>query len=130
MSIVQQRPEAIAETSRLLNKLAMRGGLPMVREKVRQPASHYKPMTDLELNLPPLPVDRRRIIAVACLMFGITLDELCGRQRLRPIVDARQYAAVRMRQELAMSTIRIGWALGGRDHSTICHLINIRAKKP
>lgn len=72
-------------------------------------------------KIPPSAIDR--ILRVACTLFGCTKAELCGERRSRLLVAARLYASVRMSRELGVSTTGIGKVLGGRDHTTILHLL-------
>ena len=53
--------------------------------------------------------------------FGLTVEQLRGPKRDREIVVPRQIAAYLSREETDASLVRIGGALGGRDHSTIIH---------
>ena len=69
------------------------------------------------------PVTRsERIKRVACLMFGITEEEIMGRGRARTLTSARLYAAARMRRELGLTTTQIGRLLG-RHHSVVVRLL-------
>lgn len=61
-----------------------------------------------------------RVILDVAARYGISTEELCGRDRAHTM--ARVDAAYLMRREGA-STPRIGGRLGGRDHSTILHLL-------
>lgn len=55
---------------------------------------------------------------------GISVEEMCGHSRKRPIARARQLAMWKMRQE-GIELSAIGAFLGGRDHTTIGHGINV-----
>lgn len=53
--------------------------------------------------------------------FGISVDELVGRNRSAKIALARQIVMFVMREELGASLPQIGHVLGGRDHTTVIH---------
>lgn len=61
------------------------------------------------------------ILNVASDYFGISVDELVGRNRSAKIALARQIVMFVMREELGASLPQIGQTLGGRDHSTVIH---------
>lgn len=60
-----------------------------------------------------------KIIAQVAEDFGLTVGDITGPSRKARICNARFYAARRIREELSLSYVLIGLALGGRDHSTI-----------
>ena len=51
--------------------------------------------------------------------FGITLDDLCGANRSRLIVNARHIAMYLCRELTDLSLPKIGREFGGRDHTTV-----------
>jgi chromosomal replication initiator protein len=66
-------------------------------------------------------VTPERIAKAVSEYFGVGMDQLKGQKRDRAIVVPRQIAMYLMRAETDVSLIRIGEALGGRDHSTVLH---------
>lgn len=71
------------------------------------------------------------IVEQVCAVFGITRDELCGKDRRSHFVDARTVVIVGLRKR-GHSYNWIAKRLGGRDHSSVMHLFNnwdIRAKR-
>src|SRR5438876_10209105 len=57
-------------------------------------------------------------------VFRRSPDELIGRSRKRPIVEARQAAMWAMRRRYpSLSLEMIGTALGGRHYSTVMHAL-------
>ena len=66
-------------------------------------------------------LEPEQVVAVVAEHFGLTVDQLRGPKRDREIVVPRQIAAYLSREETDASLVRIGGALGGRDHSTIIH---------
>ncbi len=63
----------------------------------------------------------QQILARACATFDMALSDLRSRCRDRRHVEARQYAAVRLRSELGLSNAVIG-RLINRDHASVVHL--------
>lgn len=66
-------------------------------------------------------LDPEQVVSVVAEHFGLTVEQLRGPKRDREIVVPRQIAAYLSREETDASLVRIGGALGGRDHSTIIH---------
>jgi len=66
-------------------------------------------------------LEPEQVVAVVAEHFGLTVEQLRGPKRDREIVVPRQIAAYLSREETDASLVRIGAALGGRDHSTIIH---------
>jgi chromosomal replication initiator protein len=62
-----------------------------------------------------------QIINVVANVFGITTEELLGRNRSRDVALPRQVAMYLMREEVNASLPQIGEALGGRDHTTVMY---------
>jgi chromosomal replication initiator protein len=66
-------------------------------------------------------LEPEQVVSVVAEHFGLTVEQLRGPKRDREIVVPRQIAAYLSREETDASLVRIGGALGGRDHSTIIH---------
>jgi chromosomal replication initiator protein len=66
-------------------------------------------------------LEPEQVVAVVAEHYGVTIEQLRGPKRDREIVVPRQIAAYLSREETDASLVRIGGALGGRDHSTIIH---------
>jgi chromosomal replication initiator protein len=62
-----------------------------------------------------------RIVEIVARYYGVPLEQLKGKARDKQIVLPRQIAMYLMREETEAPLLRIGEALGGRDHSTILH---------
>lgn len=62
-----------------------------------------------------------QVIAVVAREFGISVDDMCGRDRSREVALPRQVAMYLMREEANISLPQIGEALGGRDHTTVMY---------
>lgn len=56
--------------------------------------------------------------------FGFTVDELCGPNRRRPLVTARQVSMYVFRELTDFSYPAIGREFGGRDHTTVMHAVD------
>jgi chromosomal replication initiator protein len=55
--------------------------------------------------------------------FGFSVEELCGPNRRRPLVTARQVSMYVFRELTDFSYAAIGREFGGRDHSTVMHAV-------
>ena len=64
------------------------------------------------------------ILDATAKTFGFTLDELCGPNRRRPLVTARQIAMYVMRELTDFSYPAIAREFGGRDHTTVIHAVD------
>lgn len=53
--------------------------------------------------------------------YGVKAEEIRGKRRNQPIVDARQIAMYLCRKLLDESLAKLGKKFGGRDHSTVIH---------
>jgi chromosomal replication initiator protein len=53
--------------------------------------------------------------------YGMTVEQLIGKSRKRPIVDARHVSMHFCKQLTSLSLEAIGRRFGGRDHSTVIH---------
>ena len=62
-----------------------------------------------------------RIVETVARYYGVPVEQLRGKARDRQIVLPRQVAMYLMREETEAPLLRIGEALGGRDHSTVLH---------
>lgn len=63
------------------------------------------------------------VLDTACQIFGITLEDMCGPARKRPLVEARQMTMYVMRELTDFSYPAIGEQFGGRDHTTVLHAV-------
>jgi chromosomal replication initiator protein len=61
------------------------------------------------------------IIAQTASYFGISIDDICGPNRSRALVTARQIAMYLCRELTELSLPKIGQQFGGRDHTTVMH---------
>src|SRR5256886_17343004 len=62
-----------------------------------------------------------RIVETVARYYGVPLDQIKGKARDKQVVLPRQIAMYLMPEETKAPLLRIGEALGGRDHSTVLH---------
>jgi chromosomal replication initiator protein len=62
-----------------------------------------------------------KIVEIVARYYQVPVEQLRGKARDRQIVLPRQVAMFLMREETEAPLLRIGAALGGRDHSTVLH---------
>ena len=62
-----------------------------------------------------------RIVETVAKYYGVPVEQLRGKARDKQVVLPRQIAMYLMREETEAPLLRIGEALGGRDHSTVLH---------
>jgi len=78
---------------------------------------------DLITAKAPRQITAKVVIEATADMFGLTIDELCGKSRSRPLVTARQIAMYVLREMTDFSYPAIGRAFGDRDHTTVMHAV-------
>ncbi|MDO8562264.1 MAG: chromosomal replication initiator protein DnaA [Candidatus Limnocylindria bacterium] len=66
-------------------------------------------------------ISPERVVETVARHYNVPVEQLRGRARDRQIVLPRQIAMYLMREETEAPLLRIGEALGGRDHSTVLH---------
>jgi chromosomal replication initiator protein len=66
-------------------------------------------------------IEPRHVVDVVALAFGISGDQLLGRDRSRGVALPRQVAMYLLREETKSSLPQIGNVLGGRDHTTVMY---------
>ncbi len=62
-----------------------------------------------------------KIVEAVARYYGVPVEQLRGKARDKQVVLPRQIAMYLMREETEAPLLRIGEALGGRDHSTVLH---------
>ena len=78
---------------------------------------------DLFVGDQPQQITAKAILDATAKIFGFTIDELCGPNRRRPLVTARQIAMYVMRESTDFSYPAIAREFGGRDHTTVIHAV-------
>jgi len=66
----------------------------------------------------------RMILDTTAEMFGMSIEDLVGKSRSRPLVTARQISMYVFRQMTDFSYPAIGREFGGRDHTTVIHAVD------
>jgi chromosomal replication initiator protein len=66
------------------------------------------------------PAMRPRIMANACRVFGVEMDQLAGPSRLANVALARQAVYYVLRHNRRLSYLQIAMQMN-RDHSTVIH---------
>ena len=61
------------------------------------------------------------VVSQVAASFGVSVEDMVGRDRSRQIALPRQIAMFLLREEAHISLPQIGEALGGRDHTTIMY---------
>jgi chromosomal replication initiator protein len=72
-------------------------------------------------------VQPEEVVRKVADVYGLSMDQILGRDRSREVVLPRQIAMYLLREEANISLPQIGEALGGRDHTTVmyaCDKIN------
>lgn len=85
-----------------------------------------------QLTISPMPADRvglalpaEKILEDSARFLGVTVEELCSRSRTRSLVTARRATAYALRELTDLSYPGIARLLGGRDHTTIIHAVDV-----
>jgi chromosomal replication initiator protein len=71
----------------------------------------------------PRQITAKLILQQTATMFGFSEEELCGTNRRRPLVNARQIGMYVFRELTDYSYPAIGREFGGRDHTTVIHAV-------
>ncbi len=97
----------------------------------------YSSITQMALTLPvatqvlgdlitanaPRPITPKLILEATADMFGLSIEDLRGKSRSRPLVTARQIAMYVLREMTDFSYPAIGREFGDRDHTTVMHAV-------
>jgi len=97
----------------------------------------YSSITQVALTLPiatqvlgdlitanaPRPITPKLILEATADMFGLSIEDLRGKSRSRPLVTARQIAMYVLREMTDFSYPAIGREFGDRDHTTVMHAV-------
>ncbi|HEY9086901.1 MAG TPA: chromosomal replication initiator protein DnaA [Anaerolineaceae bacterium] len=66
-------------------------------------------------------LEPRHVVTAVANVFGVSVEQLLGRDRSREIALPRQVAMYLMREMANVSLPQIGESLGGRDHTTVMY---------
>ncbi len=75
------------------------------------------------------PVKMAEIAEVVAFLHDVTVDDLRGPSRVRPLVHARQHFMADAYETKQWSMPQIGRYLGWRDHTTVLHGVRAHAKR-
>jgi chromosomal replication initiator protein len=78
---------------------------------------------DLLTARQPRPITPQVILEATSKMFGIPIEEIIGKKRQRPLVNARQVGMYVFRELTDLSYPAIAREFGGRDHTTVIHAV-------
>ncbi len=84
----------------------------------------HEVLADLLPPSKPRVVTPQLILDETALMFGWTVEDLCGKSRRRPLVTARQIGMYVFRDLTDYSYPRIAEQFGGRDHTTVMYAVD------
>ena len=70
-------------------------------------------------------LNSNQILESVCNFYGMSPSLVCGKLRYKNIIEARMVAAYVLRKDryLSLGLKHIGNILGGKDHTTIMHLV-------
>ena len=71
----------------------------------------------------PRQITPKLILEATAEMFGLSMEDLRGKSRSRPLVTARQIAMYVLREMTDFSYPAIGREFGDRDHTTVMHAV-------
>ncbi|MDQ6781933.1 MAG: chromosomal replication initiator protein DnaA [Actinomycetota bacterium] len=71
----------------------------------------------------PRQITPKVIMDATATMFGFSVEDLCGTNRRRPLVNARQIGMYVFRDLTDFSYPAIAREFGGRDHTTVIHAV-------
>ena len=74
-----------------------------------------------EMSVKSFKTTKEDIVECVTDEYGVTLDVILSKTRLRPVVDARHVLCALMRRRLKMTLSEIGEFLQDRDHTTVRH---------
>jgi chromosomal replication initiator protein len=67
------------------------------------------------------PSDPQEIVQAVCEYYGVSVQQITGKSRAKPIAEARHIAMYILREDGELALKQIGLQLGHRDHSTVIH---------
>ena len=88
-------------------------GLPLTPELVQSALADLMPARN--------EVEPRTVVSAVATAFGVTTEQIMGRDRSRDVALPRQVVMYLLRQEANISLPQIGEVLGGRDHTTVMY---------
>ncbi|MDQ1398031.1 MAG: chromosomal replication initiator protein [Acidimicrobiaceae bacterium] len=80
-------------------------------------------LSDILASNAPRQITPQVILHATSETFGFSIEELCGTNRRRPLVTARQIGMYVFREVTDFSYPAIAREFGGRDHTTVIHAV-------
>lgn len=80
-------------------------------------------LRDITTRREPQPVTADVILTATADLFGLSVDDIVGPRRQRPLVKARQVSMYVFRELTELSYPDIARVFGGRDHTTAIHAV-------
>ena len=71
----------------------------------------------------PVVLSEQAVLQAVCQRFGISIQDILGKQRSREVLMARQIAMYLLREKTGLSLQQIG-QMFGKNHSTVLHAYN------
>ncbi len=68
------------------------------------------------------------ILSIVAESTGVSVTEITGDKRTRPVVESRHLAMYLARELTDASLPKIGERIGNRDHTTVLHVVDKIAK--
>jgi len=92
--------------------------LPITEELAAQIVGKPMVKQDTHKNITP-----REVAEAVVKRFGVSVGQLKGPKRSRPVVRPRQVLMYLLRTELQLPLEEVGLWVGGRDHTTVIHAV-------
>jgi chromosomal replication initiator protein len=73
----------------------------------------------------PQELSVEKIRDVVCDYFGLSVDKVLSKSRVREVTNARQIAMYLSKQMTKSSLSEIGRGVGNRDHATVLHSFSV-----
>lgn len=67
------------------------------------------------------PVSAKKVVEKVAKYYQLSIKEMCGKSRVSHVKTARQVAMYLLSEELQMSTNKITFEVGVKDHTTVMH---------
>lgn len=107
--------------TRLLTESSLRK-IPISEELAHQIVG--KPMNAPEESFTKKIITPKQVTEAVVKRFGVTIGQLKGEKRSRPIARPRQILMYLLRTELQLPLDEVGALVGGRDHTTVMHAVD------
>jgi chromosomal replication initiator protein len=110
----------IRELEGALNRISALGKLVKAPLTLAEAEKH---LHDILGDRQPRPITPQLILEATSKMFDFSIEDIKGKSRQRPLVNARQVAMYVFRELTDLSYPAIAREFGGRDHTTVIHAV-------